>query len=156
LEDTLGNCIVAYKIDEYKISLIIKHYSYGYSEIDDEIYYYEVKYFNIEIIELGNEIKCTWEDINSINDNGFIFNGAYLAFMCDKPIDIMLEPSLDSEIYTRIGYNNYKKIKILAIRNGREIIDNRSDFWYKIEYDNKEFWVYGYNISFSESIKINE
>jgi hypothetical protein len=68
----------------------------------------------------------------------------------------MLESSQDSEIYTRIDYNDYKKIKILAIRNVRENIGDRSDFWYKIEYDDKEFWVYGYNISFSESIKIKE
>jgi hypothetical protein len=67
LEDALGNAIVAHKIDEHKISLIIKHYSYGRNKIDDEIYYYEVKYFNIEIIELGDEIKCAWEEINSLD-----------------------------------------------------------------------------------------
>jgi hypothetical protein len=151
-DDTIGNCIAAYKIDKHKIRLIIKHYSYGYDEINDEIYEHEIKYFNVEITELDNGIQCTWEEISPVNLDGFIFNEARIMY--DETVDVRLEPSFNSEIYARIGCNDYEKVKVLTIGDERKIIGRSSDFWYKIEYDHKEFWAYGYALYFSESIEL--
>jgi hypothetical protein len=141
--DLLGNCIVAVRTSRDKIELLIKHLGYGPNEI---------KYFYVEITEIENEINCSWEEVNSINLNGFIFNQSFIMYY--RLVNIMFYPSVNSETYIQFYPGERVEIKVLAIGNRREIIDNNDDFWYQIEYDNKILWIHGYNLFFSEGIKM--
>jgi hypothetical protein len=154
-QDTVGAYILAYTINSETITLIIKHYAYRYNEVTDKPYS-EITYFYVELKDVKGEIMCKWHEINDISLDGFTVNGAYIFDDFDDTVNIMLEPSLNSGIYATLYVNGekVKYVKIIGIENRREKINDMYDFWYKIEYENKKLWMYGYYILLWDSISL--
>ena len=149
-----GHVIFAYKIDSEMITLILKHFAFGYNEKTGN-YYQKIKYFNVELKNVKGEIITQRREINAIRLNGFIINGAYIT---GKSVNITLEPLLKSGIYDTLSVDsedvNY--IKVIAIENKRVQINDMLDFWYQIEYENKKLWVYGYYVCFLNCINLEQ
>jgi hypothetical protein len=148
--DNLDNYILAYKINDDNIVLIIKHYGYIYNEIVGLIQ--EIKYFNVELKEINGELIGIWHEMDLIDLHGLIINNTYVYDYYSDMVNIMIEPSIHSEMYDKL--NNRSEVKVIEIENRREKINDMNDFWYKIEYNNKILWIYGYYVYCLNSIKI--
>jgi hypothetical protein len=146
-----NSCIMAYKINSNDIQLIIKKWMWSYA---DEYYEKEEKdivYYHITLIEKDGKIKYTCAYTTSALDlNEFTINAAVVL---DENVYAYSTPSFNSEKI--IELKKETSIKILPTRlaeNGPET--KPYDFWYKIEVNKNEAWVYGYFISFSNRVKI--
>ena len=118
--DNLDNYILAYKINNNNIILIIKHFGFVYDEIIGFIR--EIKYFYKELNIVNEELNSRWYEMDFIDLNGLIINDTYVYNYYNDIVNIMIKPSINPEIFGNI--NNRSEIKVIEIENLRENIND--------------------------------
>jgi hypothetical protein len=146
------SCIMAYNITGETIQLIIKKWMWSYTDDDYDEKQKDIVYYRVELTETNGEIAYTCAYTTPALDlHDYTINTAEVS---DENVYAYSAPSFKVEKVTLLGKG--ENVKILPTRlaeNGPE--QEPYDFWYKIALDNKEAWVYGYSIIFTNRIKIN-
>ncbi|MDR2730817.1 MAG: SH3 domain-containing protein [Treponema sp.] len=145
------SCIMAYIINRNDIQLIIKKWMWGYAAENYEKEEKDIVYYHITLTEKDGKIEYTCAYTTPTLDlNEYTINAATVV---DENIYAYSTPSFGSEKIIELKKGT--SIEILPTRlaeNGPET--KPYDFWYKIEINKKEAWVYGYFINFSNKVKI--
>lgn len=139
--------IVGYQFNRDNLKFIVKQTYYGQEEdVPGEVY--KSIYYLIEIKENNSEIECNYHEIDRLNLNSFVVNKAMVN---DNNVNTRSVPSLSGEKYLKLNRGNM--FNILLVSNYMEI-DKMYDYWYKIEVNNREVWIYGYFVWFSRAVKL--
>jgi hypothetical protein len=165
--DTIGELsIVAYKIDEDAIKLILRmktwdfayrifDYFYERDGIDLDQFTVEVhNYYLLELVYVNDRLETYCNRIRDINTNGFIFNDAEISGNINEASDYHpTYPYLETELTEGM------KIKVAALINERTNATNENshefktyDYYYHILVDDRQVRINGYLLDFSDKI----
>jgi hypothetical protein len=79
---------------------------------------------------------------NVIQDIGQITTVGKILFVSSRVgLKIREKPSKEGAIINILPYGMF--IEVMERTNDREIVDGINDYWYKIEYNNKNAWIFG-------------
>ena len=156
--------IVAYKINEDNIKLIVRIKTWDFAfRIDD--YYYQRdgidhftidvhNYYLVELVYVNDRLETYCNRVRDINTNGFMFNDAEINDNITKvpryyrPTYPCLEKDLEKGI----------KVKIASLTNERtnEMVDSYEsetyDYYYHIVVDGQQVRINGYLLDFGDKI----
>ena len=139
--------IMAYKISEEKIDIIIKSIPFKNIPKNNEIFsptYYLITLF----IENSNiNYVCYFIENPYLIIDGFTFNFGKIN---EEHVNVRTKPTTKSTIYSKLNLG--ANVTVTSIGNDLIKIAQMLDFWLEIEIDNKKFWIYGYYIEFLKEI----
>jgi hypothetical protein len=138
---------MAYKIDDYRMDIIIKSIPFNSIPVGNETYsptWYLLTFYldNDEINYVCHFIENPFLIINDFTFNTGKINNRY--------VNIRKEPTTKSEIYIRLYYNN--NVTVSSIGNDLIGIAQMLDFWLEIELNDEKYWIYGYYVEFPKEI----
>jgi hypothetical protein len=145
--------IMAYRFDNNTLQFIIKDRHFSREEGYSGELLFEFKYFLIEIKKENGEIKMNYNDIKTLNLNNFIIIEGYINYEYDN-INIRLSPSITGQKYSSQLFNG-EHVKVISCQNYSRV-NNMFDYWYCIEIDNKNLWIYGFYCDFFYRVSIED
>jgi hypothetical protein len=149
--------IFAYKNEFNSFKLVIKSRWVGFEYADIDMNFFWVGdidgkipsyYYLIEFTREDSDIKYSCKILEEVNINGFSINYGKVN---DDNVNLRENPSLDNKIINRINSNEI--VRVLDISEETMEIDNMIDYWFKIEHENIEAWIYGYYLDFLKEIE---
>jgi hypothetical protein len=146
-----GASIMAYNINSDSVELIIKRWTWIYIDDDSDNKEKDIVYYHIILTENDGKIDCFCLYIEPTLDlNDYNINIATVIY---DNVYAYSSPSFNSQRIAILENGiNIKILPTILAENGPE--EEPYDFWYKIEFENKEVWVYGYFIKFSNKINV--
>ena len=143
-----GSCIVAYAVSKDAIELIIKRWYWIYVDEERDEKEKDIVYYRVALAEKNGKIDyaCAYTT-PELDLKNYAINA---AFVSDRNVYAWSSPSFRSKKIAELKEG--AAINILPTRlaeNGPE--EPPYDFWYKIELNGSEAWVYGYSIRFSNA-----
>jgi hypothetical protein len=146
-----SSCIMAYKITKENIQLITKKWMWGYADDTDDKKTKRIVYYRVELTETDGKIAYACEYTTPALDlHEYIINAAEVN---DENVYAYSAPSFKAEKVAALEKGkNIEILPTILAENGPE--EEPYDFWYKTSLNNKEAWVYGYYINFTNKIKI--
>jgi len=144
-----GASIMAYIINTDFIELILKRWTWNYINDESDKKEKDIVYYHIVLTENNGKIDYACSYIEPTLDlNNYKIN---TSIVVDENVYAYSNPSFKSQrIYKLEKGKNIKILPTILSENGPE--EEPYDFWYKIELENNEAWVYGYYINFSNKI----
>jgi hypothetical protein len=146
-----GSSIMAYSIDQDRVELILKKWTWNYTDEDSEKKEKEIVYYRVVLTEDNGKINYTCAYTTPALDlHDYTIN---TGIVIDDNVYAYSLPAFHAQKITELKKGTV--INILPTRlseNGPE--EEPYDFWYKIEINKTEAWVYGYSINFSNKIKV--
>jgi len=159
--------IVAYKIDEDAVKLIIRIktwdfafriYDYYYQRDGIDEFTVEVHdYYLVELLYVEDRLETYCNRIRDINTNGFIFNEAEISENINKISDAGYRPTHPG---LQMDLKEGMKIKIAAFTNERtnDLKENSYtfdtyDYYYHILIDDQQTRINGYLLDFSNKVE---
>jgi len=144
--------IVAYKISDNSIRIVVQHRTYEFVEPTYNKRFYTTidmnQYYLVELEEIDGKIDHICNRLDEINLNRFIINDAKIY----KETEARLGPSMDWNVAMKLSEGN--SIKITGVNKKGDDAYHTYDYWFKIVKDNKTYWVFGFYIMFENKIKI--
>jgi hypothetical protein len=140
--------IMAYRFTDEKIQLIIKN-RLDKNEPDGLCW---VMYYYVELFKNENNVcyNCYYiENLEKILNKNYTLN---YGITNERNVRVREGPSTQYGIYKQLAANSI--VKIFDTNEETETIVRMRDYWYKIEVDDKYFWIYGFYIDFPQRIKI--
>ena len=139
--------IMAYKISEDKIDIIIKSLPFDNVPKNNEVF--SPTYYLITLFIENNSVNyvCYFIENPYLIIDGFTFNYGKIN---EENVNVRTKPTTQSTIYSKLNFG--ANITVTSIGNDLIKIAKMLDFWLEIEIDNKKFWIYGYYIEFLKEI----
>jgi tetratricopeptide (TPR) repeat protein len=148
-----GSCIMAYNITGESIQLIIKKWMCYHADNTDDKKIKDIVYYRVELTETDGEIGYTCAYTTPALDlHDYVINAAEVS---DENVYAYAAPSFKAEKIAALEKGEHVKVLPTKLAEN-EPEEEPYDFWYKIALDNKEAWVYGYHIVFTNRIAMNK
>ena len=73
----------------------------------------------------------------------------FFGIINDNHVNLRTQPHIPSDISTRLQINT--KVEIIGRSMKKDVIDNYTSYWYEVNVDNKDGWVWGRYINFDNT-----
>jgi hypothetical protein len=145
------NSIMAYKIIDNDVVVIIKSRWTGDEQLENECEKLYTKYYKVDI-HYGNPAKYNCNQIDDLvkeNISNYIFSE---TTMSNNPTYILQKSNSNAKIIGKIANNG--KVKIISVNGPYERSNTTSDYWYYVLVNDVYGYIHGNNIDFVNAIII--
>jgi hypothetical protein len=105
-------------------------------------------YYLVELEVINGKLESFCNRIVEINTNGFIINEAYIF----KNTNVRFGPSEQWNKVMELEESTH--VNIINIEKRGDAAYNTFDHWYKIQFQDSEYWVFGFFIEFFNTMRV--